>query len=367
MAPPATAKPGRLVAGALVVGLLIAAVAWLVIPSTQRTERPARHKQRSQPQVGSSPQGQLFGPESVWNAAIPANSAVDASSHRMITALDAEVTSELRSGVGPWIATTKASTPLYVVGRDQPLLRVALDDPTVAWRASLQRAFAAVPIPAGAKPASGPDAHMTVWQPATNRLWEFFHMRLESDGWHAAWGGAIDDVSASPGYYTTSSWPGALPQWGATATSLSVAGGLMTLRELRAGVINHALAIALPAPRAGVFALPAERSDGTGGPNTIPEGARLRLDPQLDLSRLSLPPLTRMIATAAQRYGMIVRDQTHAGISLYAEDPTQYGGAALYYGPHGIFGGETPQQLLASFPWSHLQVMRLHVSRATGS
>ena len=146
------------------------------------------------------------------------------------------------------------------------------DDPTVAWRASLQRAFAAVPIPAGAKPASGSDAHMTVWQPATDRLWEFFHMRLESDGWHAAWGGAIDDVSASPGYYTTSSWPGALPQWGATATSLPVAGGLMTLRELRAGVINHALAIALPAPRAGVFALPAERSDGTGGPNTIPGG-----------------------------------------------------------------------------------------------
>ena len=362
MAPQATAKPGRLVAGALVVGVLIAAVAWLVIPSTQTIEhRHAPRRQRSQPH------GQLFAPGSVWNAAIPANAAIDPSSPRMVTVLDAEVSSELQSGVGPWIATSKASTPLYVVSRNQPVVRVRLDAPTVAWRSSLQRAFAAVPVPARARPASGSDAQMTVWQPATDKLWEFFHMRLESDGWHAAWGGAMDDVSSSPGYYTTSSWPGALPQWGATATSLPLVGGLMTLRELRAGVIHHALSIALPAPRAGVFARPAERSDGTGGPDTIPEGARLRLDPHLDLARLSLPPLTRMIALAAQRYGMIVRDQTHEGISLYAEDPTPYGGAGMYYGPRGIFGGQTPQRLLASFPWSHLQVMKLHLSHATTS
>ena len=67
--------------------------------------------------------------------------------------------------------------PLYVVGPDQTRLRVRLDDPTAWWRASLQRAFAAVPIPAGAKPGTGSDAEMTVWQPATDKLWEFFHMR----------------------------------------------------------------------------------------------------------------------------------------------------------------------------------------------
>jgi hypothetical protein len=68
-----------------------------------------------------------------------------------------------------------------------------------------------------------------------------------------------------------------------------------------------------------------------------------------------------MIAEAAQRYGIIVRDQTHNGISFYAEDPTQYGGNKLYYGPHGFFDGMTPLQLLARFPWGHLQLLKLQL------
>ena len=71
-----------------------------------------------------------------------------------------------------------------------------------------------------------------------------------------------------------------------------------------------------------------------------------------------------MIAQAAQRYGIVVRDQTHDGISFYAEDPTQHGGNKLYSGPDGFFDGMTPQQLLARFPWSHLEVMQLQLSRA---
>ena len=35
--------------------------------------------------------------------------------------------------------------------------------------------------------------------------------------------------------------------------------------------------------------------------------------------------MTRMIAKAAQRYGMIVRDQTGHAISLFAENRAQYG------------------------------------------
>ena len=169
----------------------------------------------------------------------------------------------------------------------------------------------------------------------------------------------MQNVSQSPGYYTTSSWPGALPQWGATATSLSVAAGEITLADLRRRSIDHALAISLPAPRAGVFAWPAQRSDGDGGPDAIPEGAQLRLDPALDLARLSLPPVTRMIAQAAQAYGVVVRDQTHDGIIFYAEDAAQLGGDTVYYGPRGIFGGRQPTQLLASFPWSHLEVLKM--------
>jgi hypothetical protein len=138
---------------------------------------------------------------------------------------------------------------------------------------------------------------------------------------------------------------------------------VITLAEVRAGVINHALALDVPYPRAGVVAWPAERSDGRGGPDTIPEGAHLRLDPNLDLSRIRMPPLIRMIAVAAQRYGMIVRDGSPGSVTLFLEDPTPYGGKRIIWGRHGLFRHQTPQQELASFPWQHLEVLRMHVIR----
>ncbi len=192
----------------------------------------------------------------MWNAPLSANAAIDPTSPALIQAFDAEVATEQSHGIGPWITTGKASTPIYVVPQSQPTVHVALDNPTLWWRRALSRAFQAVPIPPNAQPATGHDAHMTVWQPSTNTLWEFFHMRKEADGWHAGWGGAIHNVSESPGYYTPAAWPGALPQWGATATSLPVAAGVITLADLRSGSIDHALALDLPAPRQGVFAFP---------------------------------------------------------------------------------------------------------------
>src|ERR671921_443276 len=89
-----------------------------------------------------------------------------------------------------------------------------------------------VPIPARAKPAPGTDGHMTVYQPSTDRLWEFWRAVQRPDGWHASWGGAMKRVSRSPGYYTDRSWPGRSGfNWGSTATSLPVAGGTITMRE----------------------------------------------------------------------------------------------------------------------------------------
>jgi hypothetical protein len=347
---------------AVVVVITIAGLAWLVSSIESGPPTTASSTTGTTPSLTVPPR--LFSPTSVWNSPVPADAQVDPSSSRLIGALDEEVSREQRLGIGPWIAAGQASTPIYDVGPDQRTVRVRLDNSNVWWRRSLQRAFAAVPVPPGAHPARGADAHMTIWQPSRDKLWEFFHMRMESDGWHAAWGGAINHVSRSQGYYTRSSWPGALPVWGASATSLPVAAGLITIADLRSGVIDHALSIALPAPRAGVYAWPAARTDGTGGPNTIPEGARLRLDPKLDVNSLGLPPLTRLIAKAAQRYGIIVRDQTHNGISFYAEDPTQYGGGKLYHGSHGFFDGMTPQQLLAGFPWTDLEVLKLHLAPA---
>src|SRR5262245_24712797 len=96
----------------------------------------------------------------------------------------------------------------------------------------------------------------------------------------------------------------------------------MMISELESGVIPHALAMNIPDARARVYSLPAQRTDGgSTAANAIPEGARFRLDPNLNVDSLNLPPVTRAMAVAAQRYGIIVRDVTHHAISFFAENP----------------------------------------------
>jgi hypothetical protein len=296
----------------------------------------------------------LFAPTSVWNHPLAGGEQLDPAGPTYVAVLRDIVANNLSARIGPWIQTSDSSTPLYRVPADQPTTRVQLE--AGSWATTLQSALEAVPIPADARPAAGPDGHLTIWQPSTDRLWELYKARHDSGGWHADFGGAMMNVSDSPGYYTTLSWPGALPQWGATATSLPVAAGTMLISELQSGTIPHALAVAIPFARAGIFSWPAQRTDGTStSPTSIPEGARFRLDPALDLNSLALPPVTRMMAEAVQRYGMIVRDQTANALAFYAEDPAPTGSDPYA----ALFGGQYPIDLLASFPWEHLQLLRM--------
>ena len=173
----------------------------------------------------------------------------------------------------------------------------------------------------------------------------------------------MDEVSSNRGVYGPEAWPGARPAWGGDASSLSLAGGLITLEDLEDGVINHALAMAVPNVRAGVHAAPAQRDDGMStNPVALPEGAHLRLDPKLNLSTMHLPRLTLMIAEAAQRYGIFVRSRALSGgiITFYGEYPTPTG-TNPYIGPTGYFEGMSSVEVLAGFPWSHLELMKMRL------
>jgi hypothetical protein len=277
----------------------------------------------------------LFAPSSFWNARLSPTTPVAADSPSLVRELHRQVGS-----AGTWINSSEYSTPVYTVGADQPTVRVTLD----TTYPTLQADFAAVPLPADARPARGTDRHLTVYQPATDTLWEFWQARRTEDGWHARWGGKMTNVSRNPGHF-----PAPL---GATGTSLPLLGGLIRIDELRAGRIDHALALAIPAPQADAFVWPAQRTDGVSrSRRAIPEGTRLRLDPRVDVARLGLPRAARAMAFAAQRYGIVVRDFSGA-VTFYAEDPGT--------GPNpyrAMYGGRYPDTLLASFPWARLQVI----------
>lgn len=280
---------------------------------------------------------QLFAPSSVWNTQISDPVPLAVNSAALVADLQRQVTS-----YGAWINTRQFSTPVYTVPANQPTIRVTLD----TGMPSLQQDFAAVPLPANAVPAQGSDAHLTVWQPSTDTLWEFWLMRKATDGWHARWGGKMTGVSGNPGYLVA--------PFGATATSLPLLGGLMRISELQAGSIDHALALAIPESLKGQFVWPAQRTDGASTqPNAIPEGTRLRIDPNLDVTKLGLSSLGLSMAKAAQRYGIIVRDHSGA-VSFYGEDPTPLGGTNPYV---ALYHGKYPDQVLAKFPWSSLQVV----------
>jgi hypothetical protein len=326
--------------------------------ATRRGRVPAATTLPAAPTPAPPPaKPRLFAPDSVWNAPLPANAPLDPANATLVNTLRKTVAQNMAAWWGPWIATGETS-PLYMVPADQPTVRVTLD--AGSWNVALQQALNAVPIPANATPALGPDAHMTVWQPSTDHLWELFKARKLADGWHASYGGAMSNASASPGYFDTSSWPGlSQPVWGATASSLPAIAGTVMIEELKAGVIPHALAMNIPWAKPKTYSWPAQRTDGRStDPNAIPEGARFRLDPMVDIDKLNLPPMTRMLAKAAQTYGMIVRDQTGHAISFFAENPGQ-SGTNPYTGPGGFYGGSDANAVIRSFPWQYSQLVKM--------
>ena len=136
------------------------------------------------------------------------------------------------------------------------------------------------------------------------------------DEWRAAWGGKIDDLARNPGYFPTT------PEgykFGTTARGLALLAGLITITEQRQGAINHAIHVALPQTRRSVCSHPAQRTDGEeSDPNAVPQGARFRLPEsvnldQIDMDPIDMDPYARMVASAVQNYGIVVRDPAGAG------------------------------------------------------
>lgn len=307
---------------------------------------------------GSSAPFRFFSSSSFWNEPISASAPVAPNSAKLVAAFDAVVASEREHKKGPWINTIEYSIPVYTVSESQPTVHVAVT--AEAHAPALQAAMDAVPLPSYAKPARGTDKALVVWQPSTNRLWDFWRLVYANGAWSTSWGGAMQNVTSGQGVYSPEAWPGAQSTWGDSASSLEPVGGLMSLEDLKMGTINHALAIAIPEPRESVFASPAKRTDGTSSSSlALPEGAHLRLNPKLNLASLHLPHLTLMIAEAAQKYGIFVRDKAQS-IAFYGQDPTPTG-TDPYTGSGGYYEGKLPSEILAAFPWSQLEVMKMEL------
>jgi hypothetical protein len=286
-----------------------------------------------------------FSPTSFWNTPLPATSTLDGRSNAWVAHLADKVKT-----YGPWINTTQWSVPVYDVPANQAVTKVWID----TYAPQYQSDFYFVPIPADATPAAGADRHMVINQASTDSMWEFWGLYKAADGWHAGAGGKLTSVSNSNG-----SFPNVLGRlfpspYGATATGLALEGGLITPDELAQRNIDHVVALAIPKTLLMWYFLgPAVRSDGdSSDPCDVPEGARFRLPASLNISALNLSPVAATIARAVQKYGMVVRDRS-GSVSFYGQDPK-----TMASNPYpALYGGKSPDQVLAGFPWGQLQAL----------
>jgi hypothetical protein len=189
-----------------------------------------------------------------------------------------------------------------------------------------------------------------VYDVSAGCVYDFWGARYEDARWFAEWAGALPAEG-------TGVYEGGLA---ARASGFSAAAGLITPEDLRAGSIDHALVFAYPHTRAGGPVAPATNSDGrSSNAIALPEGARVQLDPSVNLDDLDLSPAERTIASALQRYGMILGD-TSGGFTLYAAHPqSQVPGAY-----DGLFADE-PWVSLAKLPAERFRVLELGALRTS--
>ena len=191
--------------------------------------------------------------------------------------------------------------------------------------------------PAAAKPASGTDGHLVVVQPDGSAI-EMWKASRQANGNFTA-GAVARSLNGQHGFNTA----------GCRGSSFALAAGVIDPLEVKAGTINHALLMILPTSvvkRAAVW--PSTSTDGTNySADSLPEGARLILDPNADLSKLTA--LERAVAVALQRYGAYLGDKTGGtDLSFATLAPESYTttGQSDQWAAQGITGYPTLNNLL---------------------
>jgi hypothetical protein len=270
-----------------------------------------------------------FAPNSPFRTAIPEGAALDPESEAMVARLSRED--------AMYANLVSYAVPIYYADPSTPRHSVSC---TADWGRCPFDGYE-VPIPDGAEPSPGTDAAMIVVDESTRQIFELWQVRRGGGQRTASWGG----VSNLDG----SGWGG-----GATGSGASRLGGIIQVEEIQQGYIPHALAVATDTVCANTFRPPATKTDGRSSrSDCIPEGARLRLDPSVDVDGLAVSPAARMVARAMQVYGAYVVDATHAVFNVTFE-MANTDGIGDVYRQAGLTGDYDP---LHGVPWDRLQVI----------
>jgi hypothetical protein len=185
--------------------------------------------------------------------------------------------------------------PYRVVAADEPLVGITYD----AYGDESDPGPFPIPLdaPVEGGPTSDGDRHVLVVQEGTCQLFELYRAFPAPSGWTADAGARFDLRSNAlrPLGWTS-----------ADAAGLPILPGLVRYDEVAAGSIDHAIRVTFSQTQRG-YILPATHfASSSTDPDLPPMGLRLRLSASYDISGLT--GQARVIATAMQRYGLIVAD-----------------------------------------------------------
>ncbi len=288
--------------GSVIVGsALVAAIAWgsvlAAVPAT--LDRPAS---ATEPAVRVAPPTDSPGPsvegcpvfpaDNPWNqdiSAVPLHPRSD----RILARIQSIGGNNLHPDFGE---NPNYGIPFVVVDAGQQLVPITYD----AYGDESDPGPFPVPLDArveGAPGATSGDRHVIALQRETCELFELYVARQTGNGWTARSGARFDLRSNAlrPLGWTS-----------ADAARLALFPGLVRYEEVAAGEIKHAIRVTMSQTQRG-YILPATHfASNSTDPDLPPMGLRLRLRADADLSGVTGQAL--VIATAMQRYGVIVAD-----------------------------------------------------------
>jgi len=265
----------------------------------------------------------LYSKDNPFSQKIGSNPEIDPNSDAMVEGIVSQ------ADIGFVITQKQWTVPVFYADESTPRYDVTLKCGK-EWETGVTK-LKNVPIPDWAEPSDddheggiNPDGcggsdnghdegdfAMAVIDTSTRCEYDFWQVKKTKGKWAASWANSIS-IDSDGVFEKGISCRG---------SGFALLNGIIWPDELKAGRIDHAIAFAYDLTRAGGPVSPATDSDGTSkGSDTMPEGARVQLDPTLDLDSLGLTDYEKTIAKALQEYGMILVDDG-GGMAFYVVHP----------------------------------------------
>lgn len=262
------------------------------------------------------PSHSVFAPTSPFYQKLPADSPTAPDSAALVSSLNQQAHefygTETEANVS--INTHKYAPALYVAYNTDPVYNVVgwnCQNKYPGWDTEFNRIMQNVRIPADMLPDPSSDGTVSIYNPDANDLVELWQARKVDGKWQACWGGRITNVDESIGAFPNG--------YGASASGLALWAGTIRAQEFLNGRIDHVISLGIPRTKAGSISWPANRTDGGTSGTELSIGQMLRLPASLDLDSMTMSPVAKTIAKAAQEYGIIITD-TSGSVTFSGEN-----------------------------------------------